>query len=162
MLLWARTCSGRRPSCLPDWWSCTTRASHRPSPMTPGISVKKVSWKIVGSNPAMEVLFFSTLIRQHASFQDTGFSRYFFRRKREKESCRESRSDVHNLGCQMVRFQTKNTNLGKFSRVLRLKMLVYFMAIWHILRIFWYILRQIGIFYPFWCVVARNIRQQST
>jgi hypothetical protein len=41
-----------------------------------------------------------------------------------------------NPGCQMVRFQTKNTDLGKFWRVLRWKMLVYFMAIWHILRLF--------------------------
>jgi hypothetical protein len=36
-------------------------------------------------------------------------------------------------GCQMVRFQTKNTDLGKFWRVLRWKMLVYFMAVWSII-----------------------------
>jgi hypothetical protein len=41
-------------------------------------------------------------------------------------------------GCQMVYFQTKNHNLGKFWRVLQWKMLVYFVpfvfvAIWHIL-----------------------------
>jgi hypothetical protein len=36
------------------------------------------------------------------------------------------------LGCQMVCFQTKNTNLGTFWRVLRWKMLVYIMAIWSI------------------------------
>jgi hypothetical protein len=34
------------------------------------------------------------------------------------------------LGCQMVCFQTKNTNLGKFWRVLRWKTLVYFEVIW--------------------------------
>jgi hypothetical protein len=39
-------------------------------------------------------------------------------------------------GCQMVYFQTKNPNLGKFGRVLQWKMLVYFMAIWYILRSF--------------------------
>jgi hypothetical protein len=33
-------------------------------------------------------------------------------------------------GCQMVCFQTKNPNLGKFWRALDWKMLVYFMAIW--------------------------------
>jgi hypothetical protein len=33
----------------------------------------------------------------------------------------------------MVCFQTKNTNLGQFWRVLQWKMLVYFMAIWYIL-----------------------------
>jgi hypothetical protein len=36
----------------------------------------------------------------------------------------------------MVYFQTKNSNLGKFWRVLQWKMLVYFMAIWPILRQF--------------------------
>jgi hypothetical protein len=40
----------------------------------------------------------------------------------------------------MVCFQTKNPNLGKFLRALELKMLVYFMVIWNILRSF-------GIFY---------------
>jgi hypothetical protein len=33
-------------------------------------------------------------------------------------------------GCQMVYFQTKNPNLCKFWRVLKLQMLVYFMSIW--------------------------------
>jgi hypothetical protein len=36
------------------------------------------------------------------------------------------------MGC----FQTKNTYLGKFWRVLQWKLLVYFMAIWSILRPF--------------------------
>jgi hypothetical protein len=36
-------------------------------------------------------------------------------------------------GCQMVCFQTKNPNLGKFWRVLDWKMFKYFMAIWTIL-----------------------------
>jgi hypothetical protein len=36
-------------------------------------------------------------------------------------------------GCQMVCFQTKNPNLGKFWRALEWKMLKYFMAIWNIL-----------------------------
>jgi hypothetical protein len=36
----------------------------------------------------------------------------------------------------MVCFQTKDPNLGKFCRVLQWKMLVYFMAIWSILRLF--------------------------
>jgi hypothetical protein len=43
-------------------------------------------------------------------------------------------------GCQMVCFQTKNPNLGKFWRALDGKMLIYFMANWNILRTF-------GIFY---------------
>jgi hypothetical protein len=43
-------------------------------------------------------------------------------------------------GCQMVYFQTKNPNLGKFWRALDWKMLIYFMAIWNILWRF-------GIFY---------------
>jgi hypothetical protein len=39
-------------------------------------------------------------------------------------------------GCQMVYFQTKNSNLGKFCRALNWKMLIYFMVIWNILRAF--------------------------
>jgi hypothetical protein len=54
------------------------------------------------------------------------------------------------LGCQMVCFQTKNTNLGIFWRVLRWNVLEYYVAIWSILwpssihtyfTAFWYILR---------------------
>jgi hypothetical protein len=41
---------------------------------------------------------------------------------------------VQYQGCQMVCFQTKNPNLGKFWRVLQWKILVYFMTIWSILR----------------------------
>jgi hypothetical protein len=43
-------------------------------------------------------------------------------------------------GCQMAYFQTNNSNLGKFFRVLQWKMLVYFMSIWSILWSF-------GLFY---------------
>jgi hypothetical protein len=43
-------------------------------------------------------------------------------------------------GCQLVCFQTKNSNLGKVWRVLEWKVLVYFMVIWNILQSF-------GIFY---------------
>jgi hypothetical protein len=39
-------------------------------------------------------------------------------------------------GCQMVCFQTKNPNLGKFWMALEWKMLLYFMVIWNILRSF--------------------------
>jgi hypothetical protein len=45
-----------------------------------------------------------------------------------------------NQGCQMVCFQTKNPNLGKFWRALDWKMLICFMVIWNILWPF-------GIFY---------------
>jgi hypothetical protein len=38
-------------------------------------------------------------------------------------------------GCQMVYFQTKNPNLGKFWRACEWKML-YFITIWNILRPF--------------------------
>jgi hypothetical protein len=60
----------------------------------------------------------------------------------------------------MVCFQTKNTNLGKFWRVLQWKMLLYFMAIWSILPQFgifcghlvyfmvsWYIFLSVGMLY---------------
>jgi hypothetical protein len=46
----------------------------------------------------------------------------------------------------MVCFQTKNPNLGKFWTVLHLKMLVYFVEIWFILRSFSYILKTFGKF----------------
>jgi hypothetical protein len=36
----------------------------------------------------------------------------------------------------MLCFQTKNTNLGKFSRVFHWNELVYFMVIWSILHLF--------------------------
>jgi hypothetical protein len=41
-----------------------------------------------------------------------------------------------NQGCQTAYFQTKNPNLGKFWRVLRSEMLLYFTAILSILRPF--------------------------
>jgi hypothetical protein len=63
-------------------------------------------------------------------------------------------------GCQMVCFQTKNHNLGKFWSALDWKMLKYFMAIWNILMRFgnfycylvhflpiWYIFPGFGIMY---------------
>jgi hypothetical protein len=46
-------------------------------------------------------------------------------------------------GCQMVCFQTKNPNLGKFWRALGWKMLIYFMPNGNILQTF-------GIFYNHW------------
>jgi hypothetical protein len=45
----------------------------------------------------------------------------------------ENEKMVREQGCQMVCFQTKNPNLGKFWRVIDWKMLIYFMAIWNIL-----------------------------
>jgi hypothetical protein len=63
-------------------------------------------------------------------------------------------------GCQMVCFQTKNPNLGKFWRVLQWEIFIYFMIIWSILRpleifyghlvyfvVIWYISRRFGILY---------------
>jgi hypothetical protein len=46
------------------------------------------------------------------------------------------RRDASKQGCQMAHFQTKTTNLGKFLRALKRKMLVYVMVIWSILRPF--------------------------
>jgi hypothetical protein len=47
-------------------------------------------------------------------------------------------------GCQMVFFQTKNPNLGKFWRALEWKKLVYSMSIWTILGPFGYISSRFG------------------
>jgi hypothetical protein len=62
-------------------------------------------------------------------------------------------------GCQMVCFQSKNRNLGKFWRALLWKILVYFMDIWSILQpleivhghlvyfvVIWYTFPHFGIF----------------
>jgi hypothetical protein len=69
-------------------------------------------------------------------------------------------------GCQMVCFQTKNPNLGKFWRVLQWKILVYFITIRFILGPFANILWPFGIFCghlvyfsPFWYFVPRKIWQ---
>jgi hypothetical protein len=89
---------------------------------------------------------------------------------------------THNQGCQMVCFQTKNLNLGKFLGVLQWKILVYFMTICSILRPFeifyghlvyftaiWNILWPFGVlcghlvyFFPFWYFVPRKIWQPCT
>jgi hypothetical protein len=57
----------------------------------------------------------------------------------------------------MVYIQTQNPNLGKFWRALSGKMvMIFFMAIWNILRTLvyfmtmWYILRLFGTFFRFW------------
>jgi hypothetical protein len=52
------------------------------------------------------------------------------------ESAPAKSSNWANQGCQMVCFQTKNPNLGKFWRVLQWKKLVYLMDTWSILRSF--------------------------
>jgi hypothetical protein len=62
--------------------------------------------------------------------------------KLEKSFCEEASSEREALttrleqGCQMVCFQTKNPNLGRFWRALEWKMMVYFMVIWNILLSF--------------------------
>jgi hypothetical protein len=82
-------------------------------------------------------------------------------------------------GCQMVYFQTQIPILGKFWRVLKWKVLVYFMTLGFFLRPFgifyghlvyiglvWCILWSFSIFrvrlvyiFPFWYVVQRKIWQ---
>jgi hypothetical protein len=62
--------------------------------------------------------------------------------------------DCQHRGCQMVCFQTKNLDLGKFLRALERKKLVYSIFIWKILRPFGIVYghlaikRQFGIFPP--------------
>jgi hypothetical protein len=76
-----------------------------------------------------------------------------------QRSCRQGVPNPKQ-GCQMVCFQTKNPNLGKFWRVLEWKILVYFRTIWSILRqleifygrlvyfvVAWYIFPRFGILY---------------
>jgi hypothetical protein len=51
------------------------------------------------------------------------------RRRRNRDPWSRLHPPPHVQGCQMVSFQTKNPNLGKFWRTLDWKMLIYFMAI---------------------------------
>jgi hypothetical protein len=69
-------------------------------------------------------------------------------------------------GCQMVCFQTKNPNLGKFWMALEWKMQVYFMVIWNILQSFGIFYEKFGkccgnlVYFPsFWYIVSRKIWQ---
>jgi hypothetical protein len=55
----------------------------------------------------------------------------------------------------MVCFQTNNPNLGKFWRVLLLKILVYFMTIWSNSTAIGNILWPFGIFLVIWYIVYR-------
>jgi hypothetical protein len=75
----------------------------------------------------------------------------------------------HCQGCQIVCFQTKNPNLGKFGRALDWKMLIYFMPIWNILQTFGIFYNQLShfvfiscIFFQFWYHVPRKIWQPRT
>jgi hypothetical protein len=55
----------------------------------------------------------------------------------------------------MVCFQTKNPNLGKFWRVSRWKILVYFMTIWFILRPFEVFYGPLVYFLVIWYILPR-------
>jgi hypothetical protein len=67
-----------------------------------------------------------------------------------------------NQCCQMVYFQTKNPNLGKFGKILQWKFLVflwllfYLTAKWYIL---WSFCSHLIYFSPFWYAVPRKIWQ---
>jgi hypothetical protein len=60
--------------------------------------------------------------------------------------------------CQMAYFQTKNTNLGKFWKVLHLKMLIFFTPFFYFTAK-WYILWSFCIFCMFWYFAPRKIWQ---
>jgi hypothetical protein len=65
-------------------------------------------------------------------------------------------SSGHTQGCQMVCFQTKNPNLGKFLGALEWKMLVYFMVIYvEYFTVFWYILWRFGNVMVIWYIFPR-------
>jgi hypothetical protein len=74
-------------------------------------------------------------------------------------------------GCQMVYFQTKNPNLGKFWRALNWTMVIYFMAIWngiffyHLVHFvfIWYILGSfVFIWYHFPVLVSCTKKNLAT
>jgi hypothetical protein len=68
-------------------------------------------------------------------------TRQLFGRKYLSISQHRSRTKIFggemNHGCQMVYFQTKEPNLGKFLRALEWKMFVLCMVIWNILCTLW-------------------------
>jgi hypothetical protein len=66
-------------------------------------------------------------------------------------------------GCQMVRFQTKNPNLGKFWSALYGKMLIYFMDIWNISRIFGIVYDHLAQFVFIWYIFSGfgNMHQEK-
>jgi hypothetical protein len=55
-------------------------------------------------------------------------------------------------GCQMVYFQTKNPNLGKFLSALDWKVSIYFMAIWNIIQTFGKIYDHLAHFVFIWYI----------
>jgi hypothetical protein len=61
---------------------------------------------------------------------------YVFKRQIVRSRSWRACYPSQNQGCQMVYFQTKNSNLGKFWRALQWKTLGYFLNIWSILRPF--------------------------
>jgi hypothetical protein len=107
-------------------------------------------------NPVCGELFFGSNVSQNFFFRKS----YFRAQKIGPEEIKvvPTFSNDHNFfcvdnqGCQMVFFQTKNTNLGTFWRVLQWKMFEYFMSIRYILRPF-------GIFSGFWYIFSRKIWQ---
>jgi hypothetical protein len=64
--------------------------------------------------------------------------------------------------CQMVYFQTKYPNMGKFQRALYWKMLIYFMVIGNILGTFCTFCVHLVHFFRFWYHVPRKIWQPCT
>jgi hypothetical protein len=77
----------------------------------------------------------------------TGWSALFPGKQVNRVFWSESSASEH--GCQMVYFQTKNPNLGKFWRVLQQKMLTIWMAIWSIYGHLVYFLTILYILWPF-------------
>jgi hypothetical protein len=64
------------------------------------------------------------------------------------------RCDTCKQGCQMVCFQTKNPNLGKFWRALDWKMFTYFISIWNISWRFGIFYDHLAHFVFIWCIVS--------
>jgi hypothetical protein len=58
-------------------------------------------------------------------------------------------------GCQIVHFQTKDSNLGKYWRVLQWKMLIYFISIWYSLRTFGIVFGHLVYFLVIWYICPR-------
>jgi hypothetical protein len=57
-------------------------------------------------------------------------------------------------GCQMVHFLTKNPILGKIFRALDWTMLIYFMSVWNVLRIYEIFYDHLAHFVFIWCIFS--------
>jgi hypothetical protein len=119
------------------FWGNQRRAKRRGGgTVAMGKSKKTSKLSFAGKEGGKSFFTFTARERGPLPHSNAVFRRRFFFFMRKMKKSREK----HEQGCQMVYFQTKSPNLGKFESALDYKMLIYFMCICNILWTF-------GIFY---------------